>query len=95
MQPDTRTSSYTVYGNTADELEAEALKEARKDFGPGIKLAVDRSYELVHKVPMTSIVYPTGTHLTASIRVRIIDGVNPADPPPPSVLERWYRRWLA
>lgn len=75
---DTRTKMCYVFGNTAEELEASALEEAVNIFGADVELAVDRNYEILNKAPNTAIAYPVDKNLSASIRVRVMNALNPA-----------------
>jgi hypothetical protein len=84
---DTRFTMVSGYGNTVEELEAEALKKARERFGQGPKLAVDRSYELLEVTLHDPLPAPPGMTLRARMRVNVINGINPAYPS----TRRWCR----
>ena len=73
-QPERRSLSAYVYGDTPDELEMAALDEARSFFGEGPRLEVVHSYEAVqvrpfHRVPAQF----AGKKYQAAVLVRVVE----------------------
>lgn len=94
---DERNTWVPAYGNNTAELEAEALKAARKIFSEDVPLVVDRSYLIVNRVASSSLEWPAGVKVFASINVQVAPGViNPAFLKPTGRFESWWRRtfWI-
>jgi hypothetical protein len=89
---DERAMSLHVFGNNTDELEAVALKQARKIFSGGVPLVVDRSYK-ISKNTTDLVNAPADTCINTHVLIRVAPGViNPAFIKPVGRFESWWRR---